>query len=226
MTIPKYQAEVKLPYPLKDPSCIDLINTDKAAGKGEPIQGRKFLYVGSTEIIDTIINPELSEIFKSKNLTPMWVLVFGHARRDLYPNFPDIVHSDVFEVDGKWVKIPFSINWELSETDAEFKWWDVAGAKEWYSDVKTVRPNEPRTRIRGCWYGNVEPITVNFAHNFERLHTYTLKRHCTTLVNPTVPHSVTYPPGAEYRAGLSYRFPLEQISTWEQGYELFKEFCI
>jgi hypothetical protein len=232
-TLNKYHVEINICSPIKDTSCIDFINNLKIDATKIQNQyahqaGKKYFYTGADELIHAIINPELSEIFKSKNLTPKWVFIFGHARKDLYPNFKNpTVHTDLVEVNGEWVKIPFSINWELSETDTEFKWWDTSNTKVWYPSVeKMVIPNDPVSRVKSCWYGDVPPMTVGFEHNFPCLETFTLKSGSASLINPSIAHSTTYPSGADYRCGLSFKFPIEQISTWEQGCELFKEFVI
>jgi hypothetical protein len=71
---------------------------------------------------------------------------------------------------------------------------------------------------QGIHYGHRQNMDTS---KFALLETLKYKFNVPYLVRTDIPHNVEYSTTFKHRLGLSVRFPLDQIPTWEQALEIF-----
>lgn len=205
----QYFQELDLPKIFVDNSASEIIYEIKRNKKT-----RSYVCL-LTEFLD-LVNPELLNYFKQVNLKPYALMAFGHEndytyKRDLY------VHTDVIKDNNEWVKVPFAINWEITDTEAEFKWYDTTGYGEFYPP--DILNTHDYLLGNGIHYGRrYVPGTPNITYPFPVITTYTFKPYCAVMVRTSEPHAVVY---ERFNSRLSVSLRFKNL-TWDHALKIFK----
>jgi hypothetical protein len=174
------------------------------------------------------LNPELSNIFSLLKIFPDVLIVFGHLDDENF-QMKSVVHSDIRYQNGNWVDVPFSINWEITDTVVDINWWDVAGEKKCYPPpydsqqyLPPVESDQFITRFlgSGIHYGE---WNKSYPETYDLLENCKMKRSNPLLIRTDIPHSVSYSK-LKNRISISLRFPIEEIPDWKSALEVFKSF--
>ena len=211
-----------LPAPFAGSWVIDHINECKRNRVKTRIDGYSFI---DNDL--SILNPELLEIFSSLGLKPNIMLILGHAGVTNFQIKRHFVHADTVWHDQQWKKQPLAINWELTDGEAMFYWWDTEDTPEFYPLPLT--PEQEKDIVfsyaKGIYYGKQ---FTDFQSHIQENPPYKLVDqvkivpNAAVAINTSVPHSACATIREQSRCALSIRFPLEQIPTWEHGIELFR----
>lgn len=208
-----YNCELDLPAPLSLTSKEKLIENKRNGVNTSEI---KYMHVTDDA---SILSPEIIEKFQQLGLTPNVIFYFGFLDRVNFTHPNQLVHTDIVYHDNSWAIQPFAINWELADTEAEFRWWDVGDSFKAYPPLEIVESDISTKFARGIHYGG--RMNFNIPPYYKILETYTLRSNQALAVNTSIPHSVIQKVNTQPRFGLSIRFPLSQILTWEHGVKLF-----
>lgn len=201
--------ELNLPPFIKDTSTLNLLKEFKK-NKTERA------YVYTTRDVKYFISDELHNIFKSLNVYPHVMVAFGHIDNPNIQHDKPILHSDVTFEKGQWLNVPCALNYELTNTQATFEWWNTG------TDVHLF-PTQPPINIdqeytNGVHYGKRGNNNVS---RYSCIGSYVLDNNHPILIRPEIPHTVRYTKGYNSRVSISLRFPFEQIPTWEKALEVF-----
>jgi len=178
-------------------------------------------YVSILTDFEYLINPELSYIFKQLSIQPNTLIVFGHENNKNFKTNPN-VHTDIFKQDNQWIKVPFAINWEITNTPVEFKWYDVSNYKEFYPVLKDST-ELGYLLANGIHYGERYKLgEPNISGTFTTIESFTFNQNEPVMVNTGIAHGVTYS-GFEDRLNVSLRFDVKDIPSWESAVEKFKQ---
>jgi hypothetical protein len=205
----QYYQEVNLPKVFVDTKSSEILYEIKRSKTNRP-------YVCLLTEFRDLLNPELLYAFKELGVDPYALITFGHERninfkRDLY------VHTDVIKKNNQWVKVPFAINWEVTDTSAEFKWYDTSGYEEFYPP--NISTDAGYLLGNGIHYGRrYIPGTPYVSFPFTSIESYTFKPNSAVILNTSKPHSVIYE-GLESRLNVSLRF--RKISSWNDALRQF-----
>ena len=184
------------------------------------IAANKHSYVHMVRDYKSLLNPALLDVLANLGLTPEFCTVFG---RTSVQESKIWAHTDIRYVDNKWVKLPCGINWELVPSDTYFHWWDTKDAKECYPEsadnTEWCEPDGFPNGQQGIHYGSRQNMDMS---QFECLETLKYKFNVPYLVRADIPHSVEYKTNHKQRFGLSIRFPLDQIPTWDRAVEVLR----
>lgn len=168
------------------------------------------------EHMDDFLSPELLEQFKKIGLTPRLAIVFSlnYSTRTESDSIK-FVHSDLTWYNNKWHDVPFGVNWELnSDVSSTVSWYDVTECKR---HLPSSDPIHPWNHLSGIFYQGpakvIEQAVISSEQNFSPV-----------LFNTSVPHAVSFSTTAPYRCGLSVRFGIDQISSWDHAVAKFQEF--
>lgn len=165
-----------------------------------------------------ILSTELSSIFDSIGIYPLFAVFFvvQSSHREAKHEF---AHLDYTLHNGEWRKVPFALNWELnSDIKSKLSWYDVSKCIETTinytgnESVDSVLKYLNGTFFKGdinvidyvdCYYGIPIIARTDIPHTLSDFKTNENKRFC-----------------------LSLRFDIEQISSWEQATNIFKDYII
>ena len=179
-------------------------------------------YVSILTDFHEIINPELIYVFKHINVVPNLMLIFGHEN-NINRVIKNFVHTDICYRNKQWIKIPFAINWEITNTSVDFKWYDVSDHKEIYPPI-TAAPDLNYLEASGIHYGErYMSGKINISETFNPIESVTLNQNEAIMVKTSLPHAVVYS-GLLNRINVSLRFNITDIPTWESALIAFKPF--
>lgn len=197
-----------------------LINKKNKRGK------RSYIYVDQN--FKDYLTTDITNIFQSLNIFPNTLVIFGHVNDANYKQ-KSLVHSDIIYQNEKWYDIPCAINWEITNTMANFYWWDVKDSKKCYpppwSEEEYLPPmgsDYYLERVLGSGI-HYKKWLNNETDDYSVLENSILNKNNPMLIRTDVPHSVEY---ANYvdRISISLRFSLTQIPDWKSALEIFKNF--
>jgi hypothetical protein len=187
--------------------------------KLKEIANSKTSYVHMVRDYESLLTPALLQFFKSLGLTPEFCSVFGHNG---VKESKIWVHTDIRYDNNHWVRLPCGINWELVPSDTYFHWWDTKDQLECYPESSDntawCEADGFKNGQQGIHYGHRQNMDTS---NFELIETLKYTFNVPYLVRTDIPHNVEYSTTFKHRLGLSVRFPLEQIPTWERALDLF-----
>lgn len=168
------------------------------------------------EDLDNFLAPELLEQFKRIGLTPSVAIVFSlNYSSRTEEDSSRFVHSDLTWNNNRWQSVPFGINWELnSDVSSTVSWYDVSGCIQ---HLPPADPVHPWTHLSGIFYQG-SPRVIEQARIDSR------QNSSPVLFNTSVPHAVSFATTAPYRCGLSVRFSLDQVATWDSAVNKFQDF--
>jgi hypothetical protein len=180
-------------------------------------------YVKEISDFESILSPALLDAFDNIGISPINCYLFGFAKNQQQKIW---IHTDIVSDDNQWVRLPFGINWELVPSTTIFNWWDVEGQIEHYPDASMHAPGQ--RRLQGIHYSDrVSEFTDKTVLDFDRckiIESVEFKHHTPYMVKVGIPHNVEYKTTHSQRIGLSVRFPIHQIPTWERALEVFDTF--
>jgi hypothetical protein len=219
-----YNNELSLPVPLSTQHLTEFLE-EKSLGKNV-FKNIKYNYI-TTNFYDKLA-PELVAIFESLNIKPQVFWILGHLDYQDQVYNTHLVHVDNVYDGSTYVKVPFAINWELTDTNPTLYWWDTK------SDEGFEPPTNQDLLVhdwyrygRGRLFGSASRIAYpDKLFGYELVHKYKPIKNRAFLLNTSLPHSVTYQQGHEYRVGISLRFPISQIASYEAALEIFKDYLI
>ncbi len=167
---------------------------------------------------DTVnfLTPELLDQFKSIDMVPKVAIVFAlnySSRSD--QEAKQFIHRDLTWHNDKWNTVPFAVNWELNlNIHSNIFWYDVSECEQ---HLPSENPTYPWNHLSGIFYQGpatvIEQAEINSKYDFSPI-----------LFNTSIPHAVSFSTSAPYRCGLSVRFSIDQISTWEDAVSRFQKF--
>jgi hypothetical protein len=173
--------------------------------------------------VDQLIKPEILESFAVIGLKPAFLLILhrpGWFASKVKFQENTKVHTDLTGVDGKYIKVPFAVNWQLTPGETFFSWWDTKDADE----VWPAHPPVDHT-VR-CYLNS---ILYNSADTFEYKKydcTETVKFEKPMLVRTDRPHSVIYNTGDQVRLSISIRFNVANTPDWDTAVRLFEPLTV
>jgi len=148
------------------------------------------------------------------------------------------LHSDICYYNQKWTKIPMAINWDLTPGDTQFSWYDVG-------NLVPTDPPEPEINKLSVTIPQ-QHITKNFTiqlykdtsetdydrNNYDvsscrLLESLRIEHSTAYLVRTDVPHQIIYrSENATGRMGISIRFDLDKVSTWDQAIDMLQPLIV
>jgi hypothetical protein len=167
---------------------------------------------------DTVnfLTPELLDQFNSIGLVPTLAVIFSlnySSRSD--QEAKKFIHKDLTWYNDKWNTVPFAVNWELnSDIHSDIFWYDVSECEQ---QLPPAYPTYPWNHLSGIFYQG--PATV-----IEHVEVDSKYTRSPILFNTSTPHAVGFSTSASHRCGLSVRFSIDQISTWNDAVYRFQEF--
>lgn len=179
-------------------------------------------YTAALTEFDHLINPELLAIFDNLKIKPVTIVAFGHAN-DINFIPKSYVHSDVILKNNKWITVPFSINWEITETMPVWHWYDSSMYQCKYPN-NVDYPWVSNVVANGIHYGDAWGFNdSNTAKHFNPIYTYQMNSARPALLNTSEAHTVEYS-NLETRLSVSLRFDVDAIPTWESALDKFSAF--
>lgn len=164
------------------------------------------------------LTPELLDQFDSIGLIPTLAVIFSlnySIRSD--QEAKKFVHKDLTWHNNRWNTVPFAVNWELnSDIHSDIFWYDVSECEH---HLPLENPTYPWNHLSGIFYQGTATVIEHVAIDSK----YTCSP---ILFNTSIPHAVSFSTSAPYRCGLSVRFGIDQISTWNDAVSRFAKFVI
>lgn len=204
------------------PEGLEILLKKKRDKKGK----RPYMY--STGDFKDYISLDLREIFNSLKIFPDILIIFGHENDEKFQP-KAVVHSDIRFSSDEWIDSPCAINWEITDSSADFSWWDVKGAKKFYpppwNDQQYLPPKDSDLyfeRLLGSGAHYTEWLNFN-SEDYSVIETGVLTKGNPILIRTDIPHSVKYS-NYKNRISISLRFPIEEISSWDGALEIFDDY--
>jgi hypothetical protein len=155
------------------------------------------------------LSEDLIESFKSIGLEPTYFIHFGSAYNKITTT---VFHTDLYNYKGKYHKVPFSINWDLTQGTTKWHWYDT-------NDVPEVWPSYHTPEFTGIHYGKWDSTSVD---GCTEIGNFSLERNTPYLVRTDVPHQIIYRCDDPVRMALSVRFDIDTVPSWEQALKVFE----
>jgi hypothetical protein len=165
-----------------------------------------------------ILSQELSDVFEKIGVYPSFAVFFvvqsgyREARHDL-------AHVDYTRVNDEWRKVPFAINWELiPDITSTLSWYDASKCTETqvgYNGNPAV--DAILNYLNGTFFNGDVSVIDQVKCSYGR----------PLMVRTNVPHTLSdFKTNGNKRYCLSLRFDIEQIESWEQATNIFKDYII
>lgn len=213
-----YRILQKLSSPLTHEG-LDILCKNKANRKSN----RPYIYV--TNYFIQYLTPDIKTIFQTLNILPDALVVFGH-QNDINFKLNAVVHSDIRLIKNNWVDSPCAINWEITDSEANFSWWDVYGAKKCYpspyDEYNLISPPSSPDYLERLLGSGIHYTSWNNKDykSYRILETCVLNKQYPILIRTDIPHSVEYS-GFKDRISISLRFSPDKISDWKSALKIF-----
>jgi hypothetical protein len=172
---------------------------------------------------EKLIKPEILKTFADLGLTPTFVVIFyrpGWFACRQKTQDQSKVHTDITVVNNAFVKVPCSINWEITPGETFFTWWNTKDAPEAWPKAMP-QPGTYDYVLNSLMYNSRQNFDYS---NYEKVEEVKCSRPM--LVKVDVPHSVVYNTGDQVRLSFSIRFNVADTISWEHALELFKPLII
>ena len=214
--------EINLPTPL---SAAGLQTLTEMKMNGINTSSPDSNFTSTVEDVDQYLNPDLHKVFNELNLHPNSLRLIGHVN-DFLPAWRTFVHVDQYFNFNlkKFVTVPFSINWELTEAKPVLYWWDVGNAQRHYPGANHRVANLSAIHDRSIQFGHWERKKETL--HYKLLDQYNVKKDQAILLNTSVPHSSYYEVNTDSRITVSIRFPIEEIATWDEAVKIFADYLL
>lgn len=215
--------------PIADSAILDKMRLQKYSQTKDASDLHRAYCFGFTNVND-IINPELLDLFKTMNIKPKTMCMFGSQKT---AKFRTPVHGDIYhESTEVWKSWPAGINYEISLNDVDWYFYDTNGHEETpvvtYSKKEMIQ-NYPQTLAAGSRWGNDSVFDQSNVDElgFKLLETYKVKSNTYYLNRVEIPHSVESEclSGNE-RISVQIKFNIQDIPTWDRALEVFKPFIV
>jgi hypothetical protein len=206
-----------LPFPVKQDKVAELY--EKINSWISSLDGSA-AYIYALEDYELFISDELKTIFNQLNVFPEAMLFFVDfsTRKSRQKNW---IHSDIVNVNNEqWVKVPFALNFELTKSKVVFNWFENI------NDLKEVMPQTFEADLRSKWSSGIhyEYHGNGDTSQFASIDSYEMTSPA--LVRTNIPHNVSFEKVSQYRLGLSFRFPQNQLATIEAAAEVFSQHSV
>jgi hypothetical protein len=162
---------------------------------------------------------ESIDLFNSLRVFPNILILFGHVNNSLASNLNPIIHTDIMKQGNAFVKVPFAINYELTDTPSTMSWFDTNSTVECYPD-DPLADNIDAEYLYGSGI-NYGSSKNRDASGYKCLDSCQLNAQHPILFRNNIPHCVSYPAGFKSRISASIRFPLTEIATFEEASGIF-----
>jgi hypothetical protein len=170
-----------------------------------------------------VINDDIISLFKSLNLTPNMIVLFGSVHKIRTLN-QIIVHTDLYKKHDQWVKPVCSVNWELGQTDSDIHWFDTSECTEEPIDENAIK-KYPNNLFYGKTYLKNEKNT--FPTGAKLLESVSLSSTSFPILFRTdIAHGVSYKTNSVPRFMISIRFDIDEIPSWEKAIDIFSEYIL
>lgn len=176
------------------------------------------------EIINEVLSKELKECLHSVGLDPSLIVVFFITKEVTIER--SFVHKDCTYIDGKWVSVPFGINFEINPTTVSTTtWWNTEGQKEYYDDNEETR--ELRKHLMGFRFHENHLRSTPKYLKLDPVDEVTVEGNTTPLLFRTdVAHSVLTSTKEGVRYNVSIRFNQDKIKTFDEAVERLQPLII
>jgi len=164
------------------------------------------------------LSNEAKHFFRSKNVFPHVMIIFGHVGDPSKHKEDPHIHTDVFLENNKWIKTPFAINFELTDSESAFKWWTF---KKNCEAFPILQPPPFKSSTFDYLYGSGITYKNYCTEDVICIDQFGLTATHPLLVRTDLPHNVYYNRGYYSRLSLSLRFPINQISSFEEAARIF-----
>lgn len=157
----------------------------------------------------TYLNPDLLAILQNLGLQPLYFVHFGSLYNE---RTKSRLHTDLYLNKGTWRIVPFAINWELTPGTTHWQWYDNTNIPEIYPD------------LTGRVFSGIHhaPGTALNADGCVEIFNFFMDRQVPYLVRTDIPHQVSYTCSEPVRMGLSVRFDIDIVPTWDRALKLFE----
>jgi hypothetical protein len=144
-------------------------------------------------------------------MKPWFLAHFGYVPET--PITESLVHTDIYNFNGQWIRLPFGINWDLSPGTTEFNWYST--------ELEEIYPSLTIKGFRGIHYGSERNRDAE--QHCTKLGSLLIERNTPYLVRADIPHKVIYTrPENEFRIGISLRVFPTVAKTWDEALTVFK----
>jgi hypothetical protein len=201
-----FYQELNLPSPVVNDNLLAKVNIVKLKEKS---------YTTIFTDVKEYLHPALLNAFDSVNISPSFIATFGVANSQTGLS---MLHADITFKNNQWVKLPVAINWDLTPGETTWTWWNANGYPEIYPEQPGI---EFPPQVQGTHYksrGNKDPSGLTL------IDSYKVKINQPVLYKTDIPHQISYTTTARQRIGLSVRFSLDDVPTWEHALEIFQPF--
>jgi hypothetical protein len=212
--------ELNLPFPLKKENLRELLQIKAKSNRS---------YAAAIPEFEPFISDELASIFKNLDIWPNVMHVFGHITRKHHTD--SIIHSDIIVKNNRFVRVPFGLNFEITNEKSNWNWYtpkpdiqemSVKGALNLFDINLNISGVATPEYIWGSGVHYGKPKNCN-PNDFDFIETYELSRERACLVKTNIPHSVTYGEEVEKRLSISFRFSEERIASIEDAVKVFSQ---
>lgn len=170
--------------------------------------------------IKKILNDDLYKTFEHIGVIPT-VAIFFIINSNKRLRCADAVHVDRTWINNEWVSIPFAINWELNPIiTTRLSWYDISNCELKPPGTQGAHIEYPYNYLNGEFFlGDKTEIDSVVLEKNDLYHPI--------LIRTDVAHNVSeYKTTERKRFCLSLRFDIEQIKSWEQATNIFKDYII
>jgi len=164
--------------------------------------------------VNHYINPQLIGILSTLNIKPLLFVHFGSINNQITSS---VVHTDLNYENGAWMSMPMGINWELTPGTTTFNWYDPLDC------IKVMPLNPDSGKFNSCHY---ETRFNRDVSQMKKIATLEMQRHTPYLLKTDVAHQIVYTCDTEIRMGISLRFAVADIPTWERALQVFDQHII
>lgn len=213
--MPLYHQKLNLP---DHPLAAGMIDLSYQLGKTNG-------YGAVTTDVDAWIDYDLMQMFEQIGIRPQWIVHFkGPDIGNVPAEFANssLFHSDVVWHNNSWTKVPAAINWEIGDCDSEITWWDASNIKSHLIAPPPTDPTDPQQIFDksihhgGLYNRDTSQCTL--------LETLSMPGNSAYLINPSVPHKVTWNNRNPVRTSISLRFSIDDIPDWDTALRLFADY--
>ena len=187
------------------PSAIETLRNNKIKGREQGDPYYQIAYYNCNEVL----TEETLNVFDTLGVTPFYVVHFGSLNNHITQTY---LHTDLFWTEDRYQTVPFGINWNLTSGTTTFRWYDAG-------DIPEAWPPHKMADFQGIHYGQRYSKSIE---GCEELGSLSIEQNTAYLLKTDIPHRVTYTCDEPLRYGVSVRFKLEDIPTWDQALKVFE----
>jgi hypothetical protein len=202
----------------QNPIKLHLIDELGERKKNSPVPPETpIIYRTTHEEIDYFLHEDLLVTLNNLNIKPLMFYNFGSINNQLTTT---ALHRDVIYEDNIWKSMPMGINWDLTPGTTSFRWYDPLSCPE---VMPPVLKDLDHTSPFGIHY--IKRYNKDFSQ-MKEVGYLDVQRNTPYLVRTDVVHQITYTCDTDTRMGISLRFKIDDIPTWERALQVFDQYII